>query len=77
MVTYPKLRFLLLASVNPQIYLGDFPAERFKEAKAQNLIARFRRALDEIDGQIKERNAQLDVPYLYLLPSRIPNSITI
>ncbi|KAL5471056.1 hypothetical protein EMCRGX_G029132 [Ephydatia muelleri] len=60
-----------------ELYFGNFPAERFTEAKAQNLIARFRKALDEIDGHIKERNAQLDVPYIYLLPSRIPNSITI
>ena len=43
----------------------------------QNMIERFRKALDEIDGQIKERNAQLDVPYTYLLPTRVPNSITI
>ena len=60
-----------------QLFLGSFPADRFTEPKAQNLISRFRGVLDGIDGDIKERNKSLDVPYVYLLPSRIPNSITV
>lgn len=68
----------MLSQFSPdELFFGCFPAERFTETKAQNLILRFRKALDEIDGQIKERNAKLDVPYAYLQPSRIPNSITI
>ena len=60
-----------------QHYLGDFPSERFSEAKAQDCIARFRKALGDLDADIVERNKPLDVPYVYLRPSRVTNSITI
>ena len=29
------------------------------------------------EDEIKERNKSLDVPYVYMLPTKIPNSITI
>jgi len=43
----------------------------------QRYIQRFQKALDDITGDIDKRNETLDVPYKYLLPSRVPNSITI
>ena len=60
-----------------QIYFGNYPAKRFTEAVPQGLISRFQRQVHGIAGDIEERNKKLDVPYSYLLPNRIPNSITI
>ena len=42
----------------------------------QRHIHRFQKALDDITGDIEKRNKTLDVPYKFLLPSRVPNSIT-
>lgn len=68
---------LLLCYIFPQIYLGNFPAKRFTEEVPQDLISRFQRQLEGITGDIEERNKKLDVPYTYMLPTKIPNSITI
>ncbi len=39
---------------------------------------RFQKSLDEdVAGDILKRNEKLDVPYTFMLPSKIPNSITI
>ena len=59
------------------MYLGTYPAELFVEKEAKAAVEKFRKRLEEIEEEIKERNEDLDVPYTYLLPSRIPNSITI
>ena len=40
-------------------------------------ITKFQDRLKEINAEITERNEKLDVPYLNMLPTRIPNSITI
>ena len=33
--------------------------------------------LKELDEKFTKRNESLDVPYKYMMPSRVPNSITI
>ena len=60
-----------------QIFLGNYPAKRFTEELPQGLISRFQTQLHNITGDIEKRNKQLDVPYTYMLPNKIPNSITI
>lgn len=60
-----------------QVYLGTYPPEQFVEEKAKAAIVRLKIKLEEITSEIEERNKELDVPYIYLLPKKIPNSITI
>jgi len=60
----------------PQIYLGN-EGHRFTEVRAQRMVQRFQNGLEDISTEIKQRNKDLDVPYTYLLPERVPNSITI
>ena len=50
---------------------------RFTEKDIQHYIERLNKALNGISGEIKVRNEGLDVPYTYMLPENIPNSITI
>ena len=59
-----------------QVFLGDYSDEHFIESEAQDAISSFQAHLKEISAAIHKRNQELEFPYLYLLPERIPNSIT-
>jgi len=60
-----------------QKFIGDYPEELFIDEAAKNAISGFQEKLKGISAEIKERNARLVVPYPYLLPERVPNSIAI
>ena len=60
-----------------QIYLGQLNKERFAEPHVQRIFEEFSDHLKDISLEIHERNKQLDIPYFYLLPECVPNSITI
>ena len=60
-----------------QIYLGTYPAEQFVEDEAKIALLDLKLALKKITAVIVDRNKHLDVPYIYMLPGMIPNSITI
>ncbi|MBK1990826.1 hypothetical protein A0J48_025520 [Sphaerospermopsis aphanizomenoides BCCUSP55] len=49
----------------------------FSEPSAQQAFEKFQTGLQEIEKTIATRNASLSKPYIYLLPSRIPQSIAI
>uniref|UniRef100_A0A4W6DK69 Arachidonate 12-lipoxygenase n=1 Tax=Lates calcarifer TaxID=8187 RepID=A0A4W6DK69_LATCA len=59
------------------IPLGQYMEEHFTESRAVELIDRFRTELKEIEDHILSQNEGLELQYLFLLPSRIENSITI
>ncbi|XP_032439947.1 arachidonate 12-lipoxygenase, 12S-type isoform X1 [Xiphophorus hellerii] len=59
------------------IPLGQYTQEHFTESLALELIETFRMKLKEIENQILDQNAGLDLQYLVLLPSCVENSITI
>ncbi|XP_068444200.1 arachidonate 12-lipoxygenase, 12S-type [Clinocottus analis] len=59
------------------ILLGQYIEEHFTEGRAQELIDRFTAELKEIEKHIASQNEGLELQYLFLLPSRIENSITI
>lgn len=59
------------------IPLGQYTEAHFTELPALELIEKFKMKLKEIEDQILDQNAALDLQYLFLLPSRIENSITI
>lgn len=60
-----------------QIPLGRYTEDHFTEAKALEVIDKFRMELKEIEKHILSENEGLELQYLFLLPSRIENSITI
>ena len=61
----------------PQVVLGSYPEERFGEPAAKQIIENFQKELSSIEERIIERNATLHVPYCYLKPSEIENSVSI
>uniref|UniRef100_A0AAQ4NMF3 Arachidonate 12-lipoxygenase n=1 Tax=Gasterosteus aculeatus aculeatus TaxID=481459 RepID=A0AAQ4NMF3_GASAC len=59
------------------IPLGQYIEEHFTEGRAKELIDKFQAELKVIEEHIVSQNEGLELQYLFLLPSRIENSITI
>uniref|UniRef100_A0AAY4BZZ1 Uncharacterized protein n=1 Tax=Denticeps clupeoides TaxID=299321 RepID=A0AAY4BZZ1_9TELE len=59
------------------IPMGQYVEDYFTEPEAKDLIAEFQKDLRDIDESIQEQNKGVELPYLYLCPSRIENSITV
>ncbi|XP_065750046.1 polyunsaturated fatty acid 5-lipoxygenase isoform X3 [Phocoena phocoena] len=60
-----------------ELFLGMYPEEHFIEKPVKEAMARFRKKLDTIVSVIAERNKKKKLPYYYLSPDRIPNSVAI
>ena len=58
-----------------QVYLGNYPDAHFTDQPARDVQQVFKKELEEISSKIKERNKTLDIPYVYLLPEKVPNSV--
>lgn len=63
--------------VGSQRPLGTYPDEHFTEEAPQQSIAAFQSRLTQISRDIQERNRGLALPYTYLDPSLIENSVSI
>uniref|UniRef100_A0A5F8GTA6 Arachidonate 5-lipoxygenase n=1 Tax=Monodelphis domestica TaxID=13616 RepID=A0A5F8GTA6_MONDO len=60
-----------------ELFLGMYPEEHFIEKPVKEAMVRFRKNLDGIVSGITERNKNKKLPYYYLSPDRIPNSVAI
>ncbi|XP_075614500.1 polyunsaturated fatty acid 5-lipoxygenase isoform X3 [Balearica regulorum gibbericeps] len=60
-----------------ELFLGTYPDEHFVEKPVKEAMATFRKNLDEIVNTITERNKNKKLPYYYLSPDRIPNSVAV
>ena len=72
-----SVRFTVLFLSSWQVPLGTYPEERFDEAPPKQMIKEFQEELSNLSEEITTRNSQLKVPYTYLNPAEIENSITI
>ena len=68
------LTLLLIFSQRP---LGTYPDEHFTEEAPRRSIAVFQNRLAQISRYIQERNRGLALPYAYLDPPLIENSVSI
>ncbi|XP_035170138.1 polyunsaturated fatty acid lipoxygenase ALOX15B-like, partial [Oxyura jamaicensis] len=57
--------------------LGSYPEEHFTEEAPRRLLGAFQRRLARISRRVQRRNAALPLPYPYLDPATIENSIAI
>ncbi|XP_015847828.1 hydroperoxide isomerase ALOXE3 isoform X1 [Peromyscus maniculatus bairdii] len=77
--TCSSLLLFWLISQEPkdQRPLGTYPDEHFTEEAPQQSIAAFQNCLAQISRDIRERNQSLTLPYPYLDPPVIENSVSI
>uniref|UniRef100_A0A8C9XEP4 Si:dkey-17e16.9 n=1 Tax=Sander lucioperca TaxID=283035 RepID=A0A8C9XEP4_SANLU len=57
--------------------MGIYPEERFDEPAPKQMIKEFQAELSYLSEEITTRNSQLEVPYTYLNPAEIENSVAI
>ncbi|XP_018427528.1 PREDICTED: arachidonate 5-lipoxygenase isoform X3 [Nanorana parkeri] len=60
-----------------ELFLGLYPDEHFVEKRVKKAMAKFRKNLEDIISFIQERNKNKKLPYYYLSPDRIPNSVAV
>ena len=60
-----------------QLYLGTYPDEHFTEEPAKAVMNKFRKQLADITLSITKRNEGLELPYYYMSPDKIPNSVAV
>ncbi|KAF7652400.1 hypothetical protein LDENG_00097340, partial [Lucifuga dentata] len=60
-----------------ELYLGMYPDEHFMEKPVKEAMERFRKQLVEISSTIRQRNEGKKLPYYYMSPDRIPNSVAV
>eukprot|EP00066_Takifugu_rubripes_P002284 XP_003964114.1 PREDICTED: arachidonate 5-lipoxygenase-like isoform X2 [Takifugu rubripes] len=60
-----------------ELYLGTFPDDHFTEQPVKAAMDKFRKQLAEITFSIKKRNERKELPYYYMSPDKIPNSVAI
>ncbi|XP_074649222.1 polyunsaturated fatty acid 5-lipoxygenase-like [Tubulanus polymorphus] len=60
-----------------EIFLGEYPNDYFTDLEPRDLMKKFSKAVKQISATIHERNKTREVPYVYLLPERVPSSIAI
>ena len=61
----------------PQLYLGMYPDEHFIEQPVKEAMKKFRKVLAGISTLIKLRNQGKRLPYYYMSPDKIPNSVAV
>ncbi|KAM9798187.1 hydroperoxide isomerase ALOXE3-like [Neosynchiropus ocellatus] len=57
--------------------LGSYPDQRFEEPAVLQMIEDFQKDLSAISDDIMKRNVSLELPYDYLNPAQIENSIAV
>lgn len=60
-----------------QVSLGQYPEEHFSEDTPCKFIKDFQAQLQRLSAEIKTRNADLGIPYTYMDPGDIENSVAI
>ncbi|XP_065143063.1 hydroperoxide isomerase ALOXE3 isoform X1 [Paramisgurnus dabryanus] len=70
--------FWLLSKTSPDLVpLGQYPEDYFCQAVVQKMIKHHQAELSFMSESIKDRNLRLKVPYTYLCPDQINNSVSI
>ncbi|XP_025759234.1 hydroperoxide isomerase ALOXE3 isoform X1 [Oreochromis niloticus] len=69
--------WLLSKQSSDSIFLGQYPEEHFSEEVPCQKIKDFQVELKRLSAEIKARNSGLDLPYTYLDPEVIENSVSI
>ncbi|XP_060914323.1 polyunsaturated fatty acid lipoxygenase ALOX15B-like [Labrus mixtus] len=69
--------WLLSKQSSDFVALGNYPEEHFSEEIPCKLIKDFQGELQSLSAEIKARNKSLEVPYTYMDPEAVENSVAI
>ncbi|XP_054603905.1 hydroperoxide isomerase ALOXE3 [Nothobranchius furzeri] len=76
-VNFAASAFVLSSKYTDKVPLGEYPEELFDESDPKRMIKEFQAELSYLKEEIKARNTRLKVPYTYLSPDEIENSVSI
>ncbi|XP_034383784.1 hydroperoxide isomerase ALOXE3-like [Cyclopterus lumpus] len=76
-VNFGALCWILSETYSDMVPMGSYPDERFQEPAPKQMIKEFQAELSNLSEAIATRNLQLEIPYSYLDPAHIENSIAI
>uniref|UniRef100_A0A8C7ZH65 Si:dkey-17e16.9 n=1 Tax=Oryzias sinensis TaxID=183150 RepID=A0A8C7ZH65_9TELE len=76
-VKFAAMFWMLSDKYTDMVPLGAFPEERFSEPHLKQMIKEFQAELSYISEEISLRNSKLQVPYAYLNPKQIENSVAV
>ncbi|XP_035992931.1 polyunsaturated fatty acid lipoxygenase ALOX15B-like [Fundulus heteroclitus] len=68
---------LLTRKYSDFLCFGKYPEEHFTEKEPLKLIEKFQEDLTKLSEDIKDRNKKLPIPYTYLDPEKVENSVAI
>lgn len=60
-----------------QVALGQYPEQHFREEIPCKFIKDFQADLQLLSTEIKKRNVDLEIPYTYIDPANLENSVAI
>lgn len=73
----PRARGSQLPFCLHQVAVGQHQEEYFTGPGPKEVLKQFREELAAMEKDVAARNAKLDIPYEYLLPSLVENSVAI
>ncbi|KAM3603619.1 uncharacterized protein V6R79_026010 [Siganus canaliculatus] len=76
-VSAAAMAWVLTDQYTDVVPLGTYPEERFDEPTPKMMIKEFQAKLSSLSKGIRRRNAELEIPYTYMDPAQIENSISI
>ncbi|CAI5638833.1 unnamed protein product [Oreochromis niloticus] len=69
--------WLLSKQSSDRVLIGQYPEMRFTEEFPLQKIKEFQEELKKLSADIKARNSSLDLPYIYLDPDVVENSVSL
>ncbi|KAL7387778.1 hypothetical protein ABVT39_000827 [Epinephelus coioides] len=74
-VSFVAMGWMLTNKYTDVVPLGSYPEERFDEPAPRQMMKKFQAELSRLSKEITTRNSRLEVPYTYLNPTEIENSV--
>uniref|UniRef100_A0A3Q0T5U1 Lipoxygenase domain-containing protein n=1 Tax=Amphilophus citrinellus TaxID=61819 RepID=A0A3Q0T5U1_AMPCI len=71
------IMWLLSKQSSDSLFLGQYPDQHFTEDVPHQKIREFQEDLKKLSADIKARNKSLKLPYTYLDPAEVENSVSI
>uniref|UniRef100_A0A3B3BTX4 Si:dkey-17e16.9 n=1 Tax=Oryzias melastigma TaxID=30732 RepID=A0A3B3BTX4_ORYME len=76
-VKFAAMFWMLSDTYTDMVPLGEYPEERFSEPHLKQMIKDFQAELSYLSEEISLRNSKLPVPYAYLNPKQVENSVAV